>query len=101
MRGAKRKGVRVLGTAQLGWGPGVTGLHAGMRHGAAIEESAPLLSGLFKAKSEYSGGRTLKTAMFFISLLILVIDSGNGPKTGPMIQKQNSMREEGFLKHAL
>lgn len=64
-------------------------------------ESAPLLLGLFKDKSEYSGGGMLKTAMFFVSLLILVIDSDNGLKTGPMIQKQNSMREEGFLKHAL
>lgn len=43
----------------------------------------------------------LKTAMFFINVLVLVIDSGKGLKTGSMIQKQSSTREDDFLKPAL
>lgn len=38
MRGAKRKRGKVLRTAQPGWFPGVAGLRAGMRRGAAVED---------------------------------------------------------------
>lgn len=50
--------------------------------------------GSFKTNLEYSGDKML------INLQILIIGSAiNRMKTRSMIQKQNSMREEDFLKH--